>query len=106
MFGHIAIGQLVLSAESKRRERKEVGAGSLFRCFLFFSAKEEKWGQASSAGCPCHPTTMALSKNRVDALPELLAAQLVFLREFVFVDALLDEKEILRIRRVDHGAGK
>src|SRR5438094_2561873 len=44
--------------------------------------------------------------NRLVALPELLAAQRVFHWQFVVVNALLDEQEILRIRRVDRVARK
>src|SRR5437667_7593639 len=40
------------------------------------------------------------------ALAESLTAQRVFQRQFVLVNALLDEQQILRIRRVDHSARK
>src|SRR5258708_7618789 len=46
------------------------------------------------------------ARHHTSALPELLAAQCVFPRQLVLVNALLDEQEILRIRCVDYSAGK
>jgi len=51
-------------------------------------------------------TALSDSAGSTCALAELLTAQRVFQCQLVLVNALLDEQQILRIRRVEHGAGK